>query len=792
MGFADRVRGLWRSGSTVPQVRPLPDAGGERTIPADVVRDLAFLKLDGKLPGDTGDPLRTSVAVFRCSMLIADAIARLPLRVYRGEEQIAAGTASPAAKLAALIEQPHPLMPTGRFLQTLVLHALVHGHAFVFKDGEKSTRLPEALKLLPPDRVEPVRKSRDIYELDGWRVGGASREQTFIPELVVRIEYAPDPNDPLKGLSPIGIARVTAGADTQAAEYNRAIMRSSGVPPIVLKYSGKGQITPAQKAEYLRQWSERHDGPENANRPAFANGDWDVIKLGMDARDMQFIEGRNWNLDEICRAFNVDPWFLGKHDAGALSRSDAVERRRNLYAGNVVPFATRIAEALSVGIAKPVDKGLTIAFDFDGVEALRDDMTEKLAHARSLRDVGYPVNAVNEKLELGMDEIDGGDVPLVPASLVPLSYATEALGPVEDPATPREPESTGASVAVDAQSTVLNGAQITAAVSIVQAVSSGQMPRDSAVGLLVTLFHVSVAQAEAMLGSAGTGAATQPNVPEGGAVVQVEQPTVTVESAPRTFTLAPHRLRMWRAFVRQSEPIERKMHAALRRDLMRQRARVLAALEGGTRANPDDGDVRRAVKAFDPDDVAAAVKPTVLSSHTTGERTALDDMAIETDAPMKGAAARAQDYYTERFPMLRGVGNYVRSRLEATLADGLEAGENLSDMKDRVRATMNDSVRHARVVARTEVASAMSIARTDTFKRNGVKTLEWLSAGDENVRESHQIDGETITLGDSFSNGLAYPCDPSGPPEECISCRCVATPGQSDTLDAETTDDSEE
>lgn len=50
----------------------------------------------------------------------------------------------------------------------------------------------------------------------------------------------------------------------------------------------------------------------------------------------------------------------------------------------------------------------------------------------------------------------------------------------------------------------LNGAQITAAANIVAQVSSGELPRDSGIGQLQVLFGLSAAQANAILGSAGT------------------------------------------------------------------------------------------------------------------------------------------------------------------------------------------------------------------------------------------------------------------------------------------------
>ena len=55
---------------------------------------------------------------------------------------------------------------------------------------------------------------------------------------------------------------------------------------------------------------------------------------------------------------------------------------------------------------------------------------------------------------------------------------------------------------------------------------------------------------------------------------------------------------------------------------------------------------------------------------------------------------------------------------------------------------------------------------------------QWLSARDEDVRESHvSEDGHVVKIGEPFpTTGLQFPSDPGGPPEEVINCRCVVLP----------------
>jgi hypothetical protein len=54
-------------------------------------------------------------------------------------------------------------------------------------------------------------------------------------------------------------------------------------------------------------------------------------------------------------------------------------------------------------------------------------------------------------------------------------------------------------------SLVLNGAQIQAALAIVQEVTNGRLPRDAAIGLLKVGFNMTNAQALEVLGSSGLG-----------------------------------------------------------------------------------------------------------------------------------------------------------------------------------------------------------------------------------------------------------------------------------------------
>lgn len=77
-------------------------------------------------------------------------------------------------------------------------------------------------------------------------------------------------------------------------------------------------------------------------------------------------------------------------------------------------------------------------------------------------------------------------------------------------------------------------------------------------------------------------------------------------------------------------------------------------------------------------------------------------------------------------------------------------------------------------VARTEVAQSAGYAQHEKAIEQGMTRKQWISSRDERVRDSHAaIDSEIKPIREPFSNGLMFPGDPSGDPEETIMCRCA-------------------
>jgi len=129
-----------------------------------------------------------------------------------------------------------------------------------------------------------------------------------------------------------------------------------------------------------------------------------------------------------------------------------------------------------------------------------------------------------------------------------------------------------------------------------------------------------------------------------------------------------------------------------------------------------------------------------------------------------------------------GVMGTVRKNIHRELSRGMEAGESIDQLADRVKSVFKVAKTRAKTIARTEVVGASNKGRSEALKESGFKKKKWFTAMDENVRETHVEMGSSkaIPVEDDWElpsgEMIAHPGDYSGPPEEIINCRCIEVP----------------
>ena len=119
-----------------------------------------------------------------------------------------------------------------------------------------------------------------------------------------------------------------------------------------------------------------------------------------------------------------------------------------------------------------------------------------------------------------------------------------------------------------------------------------------------------------------------------------------------------------------------------------------------------------------------------------------------------------------------------KQKLNSAVLQGILQGETVDEIAERLAEVTDMNKNSALRNAATMTTSAQNGGRMDSYRRAqeiGVKGLKvrWLATLDGHTRYTHrQVDGDVVEVGKKFKNGLEYPGDPKGAPEEVYNCRC--------------------
>ncbi|MCX7869187.1 MAG: phage head morphogenesis protein [Terrimicrobiaceae bacterium] len=142
--------------------------------------------------------------------------------------------------------------------------------------------------------------------------------------------------------------------------------------------------------------------------------------------------------------------------------------------------------------------------------------------------------------------------------------------------------------------------------------------------------------------------------------------------------------------------------------------------------------------------------------------------------------AEVLEFLRGRENRIAGAAENIFEQIQRELQAGLEAGENLNELSDRVRGAFNEVSRgRALTIAMTETNVCYGQGRELGMKQAGIRWKKWLTSGASNVRPSHrELDGMVVGMDETFPNGCRFPGDPDGPAGEVINCHCTHVAAQ--------------
>lgn len=366
-----------------------------------------------------------SAAVYACVRILAEAIAGLPLHVYRyrmdgGKERIAQ---HPLYSL--LHNEPNPEMTSFVFRETLMSHLLLWGNAYaqIVRNGRGQA---VALYPLLPNKMEVSRAANGelVYtyrrDADESRLNPSGGTVTLRRDEVLHIPGLGF--DGLVGYSPVAMAKNAIGLSLATEEYGATFFANGANPGGVLEHPGV-----VKDPDKLREsWHAQFSGA-NSHKVAVLEEGLKFHQMSIPPEEAQFLETRKFQINEIARIFRVPPHMVG--DLEKSSFSNIEQQSLEFVKYTLDPWVVRWEQSLQSSLILPSEKStIFIKFNVDGL--LRGDYQSRMNGYAVGRQNGWmSANDIRELEDMNrIPAEEGGDLYLVNGNMTKLADAGAFAG----------------------------------------------------------------------------------------------------------------------------------------------------------------------------------------------------------------------------------------------------------------------------------------------------------------------------------------------------------------------------
>lgn len=327
----------------------------------------------------------TLSSYFAAVRAVAEDIAKIPLPLYRETSDGGRERAKSHPVYSLLHDAPNPDMGSMDFRATMTANACNWGSGYA--EIVRAGGMPVELWPLESDKMSAERDPEGnlfyIYRKDG-------QETRLLQHNVFHLRGLA--SDGINGYSIVRLARESLGQGMAEQRSGAAYFGNSSIPFGVIET--EADVDEAMVDQFRKDWDAKHRGSENAYRPAFLFGGASFKPLTISNQDAQFIESRQFTVEDMARWLRVPP-----HVIGHLLRStnNNIEHQGIEYVTLcLLSWAVRWEQEIKRKLISPRNKNIYAEHMFDAL--LRGDSKSRNdAYQKAIQSGWLSINDVRRK-----------------------------------------------------------------------------------------------------------------------------------------------------------------------------------------------------------------------------------------------------------------------------------------------------------------------------------------------------------------------------------------------------------
>ncbi|MDY6969978.1 MAG: phage portal protein [Spirochaetota bacterium] len=363
------------------------------------------------------DTAMQSGAVYACIRVIAETIASLPLNIYKKNSDNSKEIAYDHPLNDILHNSPNAYQTAFEHREMKIGQMCLRGNSYdyILRNGKILGLIP-----LHPDKMRMLIKDGKIYyeytnidlqeqetkdktDTDLLRPKGGEEKNIFRQEEIWHTKGLS--TNGLMGVSPVSLAREAIGLSLATEEYGAKFFGNDARPGGIL--STPGALSEDAAKRLVKQWESMHKGSGNAWKVAVLENDLKWQQIGMTNEDSQFLETRNYQIEEIARIFRV-PAILIQHPDKTMTYKSSEQFMLSFVIHTIRPWLIRIEQSINKYLLSEKDrkKGYFAEHKIEGL--LRGNIIDRYnAYAIGRQNKWLSANEIRA-LE-NMNPIEGGD-----------------------------------------------------------------------------------------------------------------------------------------------------------------------------------------------------------------------------------------------------------------------------------------------------------------------------------------------------------------------------------------------
>ncbi|QWT15313.1 phage portal protein [Sphingobium xenophagum] len=380
--------------------------------------------------GTLNEDALEATAVLAAVRVIANGIAQVPFKLLQKQKNDRGEEASFHPLAALLRHTPNDWQTSYELREQMAFHLILTGNAFCFLNRHNRTKEILEIYAFEPGSVT-VTQNAD-YTLSYRVQTGKRKTIDFIDVPAENMWHIKGPSwNGWMGLNATKLARQAIGLSLASEKFGANLFKNGARPGGIL--STEAVLTPEQRQQLKEAWNEQQAGSKNAHKTAVLGGGMKFQPISSTANEAQWTESRKFQIQEICRAFGVQPVMLMAD--GATSYNSVEQLLLAHLTHTLMPWFERIEQSAYKALLSKEEKQQGYYIKLDSRALLESSTADRLAYYNQGRTQGWlTINEVR-----ALEDLPRSDDPLADK----LTPAANLFGQTATPTPPTTTETQG-------------------------------------------------------------------------------------------------------------------------------------------------------------------------------------------------------------------------------------------------------------------------------------------------------------------------------------------------------------